>query len=920
MFSARYVALMTFNALGVKMKDSDKTLAEFLGIEMPAPDVLEVVDVKADNLKEIVVVLSNAKLVKDEVALEDAANYRTNAGKVVEAKVVDNEVRLLLEGEMKQDKKYNLSIQDIQKEINVKKDFVAYDNTAPKVEEVVVLGTQGIRVTMSEPVKTPHEKDFKIDGKNFVMRVRNYGRDITLIPYRENGKFEEGKHELTIGQLTDFANFRSLEEKHEIEIKEDTTKPVVKRIVAKNNSVIVEFEQEVHPDSINKKNVSWTQIRGRKATEAGGYKILSGNRVEYTFDKDNELPKPAAEITVKGVKNYSGHAMDEYTEVVSLTLDYSRPEIVDWKLTDDDQMEIVFSKELNKDSAESLKNYTLYKYNAGKGVYEEEKYGIKSVKLHKDDKDVVVVTFHGMTEGAKYRLDIAGVRDNTTLGNTMVSDEISFQYGIAGSLKIKAVQRNKKDQIILVFNKDLVRREAEELRNYEFEIEDGKLFRAEDLSRDPSIYLYNDGKTVEINLPGNGKTIKKVHLGIALTALDGNRVAAGNRVVDLDESKVELNYALITKRDEMKLYFNQDIKDVKSGFITLEPAGKIVSDYTINRDGTITLKVTDAKDVTRVNIAANSLKTEYEEFRNKALSKATINDREGEIENVKVERDTTDPTKIIVTVEFNNELNNTTLEGLGVKVGGTVYEFTSHTNYKTFVFGGIPLDPSATKVEVEVLTKGVEDLDENEIKGKTAEYTILGTADADLNDVMATLNTLTADAIKGTNADLNNVKNDLVLPTTGVNGAGIAWTVPASSPVATDGTVTRPAYSAGNSTIVLTATVSQGAVSVDKAFTVTVLTNDPTSATINPTAANYTVATSADVTTTVTLNDATAVVKVNDGTKDLGLGEVSFNGTTNTLTITKEYLATKLTTVGETLTLTITFDVGDEATLVITAN
>ena len=44
---------------------------------------------------------------------------------------------------------------------------------------------------MSEPIKTPQERDFQLDGKKFVMRVRNHGRDITLIPYKEDAKFEE---------------------------------------------------------------------------------------------------------------------------------------------------------------------------------------------------------------------------------------------------------------------------------------------------------------------------------------------------------------------------------------------------------------------------------------------------------------------------------------------------------------------------------------------------------------------------------------------------------------------------------------------------------------------------------------------------------------------------------------------------------
>ncbi|QQY79929.1 hypothetical protein EDD65_101257 [Keratinibaculum paraultunense] len=669
----REVAQMIYNALGVKMKDSDKTLAEFLGIEMPEPSVLEIEEVKAENLKEITVVLSNAKLVKNEIAIEDADNYRTNAGKVVDVRLIDNELRLLLDGEMKQGKKYDLSIKDVQKELDGKYEFVAYDNEAPKVEEVRVLGTQGIRVTMSEPVKNPHEKDFRLDGKNFVMRVRNYGRDITLIPYRENGKFEEGEHELTVGQLTDYAGFKSKEEKFDINIVEDTTKPVVKRIIAKNNSVVVEFEQEVHPDSINKTNVSWTQVRGRKATEADGYEILSGNRVKYTFGKAKELPKPEVEITVKGVKNYSGYEMDPHTEVVPLTLDFSRPEIVDWKLLDDDVMKLVFSKDLDKKTVEDTSNYVLNKYNESKETYEEIRYAVKSAKLG-DANNIVLIEFsEPFVQGGKYRLDVSGLRDDTTLRNSMIDDEIFFTYGIGENLDVTAVVKRDKEQIILLFNKDLVRREAEELRNYEFRVDnkDGKLLRAEDLSREPSVILYGDGRTVEINLPGNERDIHSVVLGLNITSLDGNRME--DREVVLKESRLSITSAVLSKDGKtITVSFNQEItKAPEKDEVTLEGAEK-ASDFKVDvvRGK---LEITGFTGVpTKVEIkAGSSIESKYENgsITKKAMSKNITDERalDAEIE-AKLDADN----ELTIKVTLNKTITASQEDKIDVLVDGNL--------------------------------------------------------------------------------------------------------------------------------------------------------------------------------------------------------------------------------------------------------
>lgn len=729
------MAVMTFNALGTKMKDSDKTLADKLGIKMPEPDVLEVVDVRAENLKEIIVELSNAKLVKDQAKLEDVSNYRTSAGKILDAKLVGNEVRLLLDDNvvMEQNKKYNLSIQDIQKEINIKKDFVAFDNTAPEIEGVTVLGTKGIRVTMSEPIKTPQERDFQLDGKKFVMRVRNHGRDITLIPYKEDAKFEEGEHLLTVGQMTDFAGFKSKEETHEINIVEDDTKPVVKNIVAKNNSVIVEFEEEVHPDSISKKNVSWTQVRGRKATEADGYKILSGNRVEYTFGSNKELPKPAVEVTVKGVENYSGYEMDEHKEVVYIEVDFSRPEIVSWRLLEDDEIEIVFSKELNEDSVEKLENYTLYKTK----VKDDNviKYAVKSATLGNDNKTVTVKFYEDvLQQGVKYILNVKDITDNTTLKNVMLEEDLEFVYGIAEGLEIFSAyttpvpKSSKSDKattkITLVFNNELVRAEAENIRNYELKTEDGTVWAVEDLSKDARVELYRDGRFVDIFLPGNGKVVEEVRLSRAIRDLYGNRPKETN--VKLNKPRVKLVKAELVEDNKLVLTFNQDVAyiDAEKAIENIKVDGATIQ-KAIVKGGKVELALDKAPGTkVKVNEGAYILNA-YDDF-GAVEKEVEIKDVRGaKADKVSIER--TGAEKGIVTVEFTNSLDPNTIANLKVKVADGKPVTLSHvpgSDYKVFEAEvDLPKyeEGKEVKVNVEVLTVGVKDLAGNSVKGKEFE-------------------------------------------------------------------------------------------------------------------------------------------------------------------------------------------------------
>lgn len=112
------------------------------------------------------------------------------------------------------------------------------------------------------------------------------------------------------------------------------------------------------------------------------------------------------------------------------------------------------------------------------------------------------------------------------------------------------------------------------------------------------------------------------------------------------------------------------------------------------------------------------------------------------------------------------------------------------------------------------------------IRAKTADLEAATTAlekAANATDVAADKAALDADAIKGTNSDLDNVTADLTLITTGsVKSSAITWVSSKPTVVATDGTVNPPAFNDGDATVTLTATIKKGTVTDTKTFTVTV--------------------------------------------------------------------------------------------------
>ncbi len=161
---------------------------------MPEPEVLEVVEVYADNLKEIKVVFN--KDVESELLNLDL--YETDAGELEDAFVEnDNVLVLVLEDAMDNKKIIELTI-DGTEDVDGVYEFTAYDNEIPEVVEVVALGTKAVKVVMSEPIESASTKDFRIDGKAVYGTTEVVGREIVVKTYNS---LSVGEHELTIRKI-----------------------------------------------------------------------------------------------------------------------------------------------------------------------------------------------------------------------------------------------------------------------------------------------------------------------------------------------------------------------------------------------------------------------------------------------------------------------------------------------------------------------------------------------------------------------------------------------------------------------------------------------------------------------------------------------------------------------------------------------
>jgi hypothetical protein len=516
-----------------------------------------------ENLKEVVVELSNAKLANKD-KLENTANYRLSGNVIERVEVKDNNVLVQVRDAFRSGKQYELEIKGVDKAIDGKYKFVAKDNTIPSVEKVEVLGEYGIKVVTSEPIEDVRGKNFLVDGKYIVMNVEKYGRNLVLTPY--NGSFPSNADTLTIEGLKDYAGYKSAKEDFDIEIVKDNEAPKVEDVILKGNKVEVVFDKDIYKDSVEAYysrssvgNISYEL--GRHTIYADKATKIDTNKVSYEF-KDNEAPSRRDEVTIVDVTNHSKVKMEKTTMALREVLDDIEPEIIETKISKDiankkATIKLYFDKDvkgsfIDEDKEEKgfvvKDHFTLYEDEVSRRneLNGEKDPKIVSAKYDYDEKereyvkDVVVVVIEGLTEwdrntnDIEYVLEIEGFTDASSSRNKMYRDYYEFKFDKTTDFEVekaKVTYKGTRDtEIEIEFSKKLDREIAEDATNYIFYTEkDGKRNSKDDVKDlEGEAILKSNGTVVVLEIPEGWDDLRDDYDGLKI--LDVIKDTKGNRL------------------------------------------------------------------------------------------------------------------------------------------------------------------------------------------------------------------------------------------------------------------------------------------------------------------------------------------------------------------------------------------------------
>lgn len=559
------LAELSLKALKTKVKDSDKTLAEKLELTLPEASKLEVKEVAADNLKEIKVVFNKSV---DEESAVDLNNYDLEGEDIEDAVYTaeDHTVILTVKDELENKEDYTLTISGVKDDktvLDVSKDFTALDNAVPEVVEVVGLGTKAVKVVMSEPINGAKASSFKIDGKTVSGTIQAAGRDIIVKTY---SAISVGDHELTVGQLKDYNEFKSVESKHSFTVVEDKDAPEVSDAVATAlERVVLTFSEDVDSTTVNTKTVYWKN--GSTKVYPEEVKRLAGNKYAFTFEADDALPVYETTLYITGVKDYSGNTMADAEIAVKPSIDDSRPVVRSVEVEDSKTITVKFSKPVNteKDGKDSATNPNNYKITDS----DDKKQAISTVKESGDSHKVFEINLgKALDEDEDYTIEISGIKDRNKYANYMI--DYSESLGVAGinnpsltAVTVKRSDAKNKDgnyeyTVYLYFDKDMDIETVSNADNYLVAFTDGtnKLLSA---IADSEIEVVNsDADTVKLTFESSKAGVKGI-AGLGVKDTSGNGLKNYGSVMEPDTSVLKINSVVAKSKTTIKVTFSKPL-------------------------------------------------------------------------------------------------------------------------------------------------------------------------------------------------------------------------------------------------------------------------------------------------------------------------------------------------------------------------
>ncbi len=484
--------------------------------------VFDIKSVKAPNLIQLTLTLTNTDYDKDE--LTEESNYDLEAiakddksSSNIDVKKVDVDgktVTLTLTEPIKNETTGTLTIDEgiTGKEL-VFKDIKFSDHDIPTIKDVSVIGKDTVKFIFSEPIddlaNADDEFDFDLDGKSYSVKkvtpIKN-GFEANVQVY---SSFKEGTLTVKVGNgLEDYAGFNIIPKTFKVDVVPDTDAPVVTGYKdAKNKEVTLIFNEDIQFES--KKAEDYYHTNSKNTVDSGSLKdnqsnpddnSIDGNELKLSFS-DNELPDGIAYVYIDSgsVSDLWGNENNSIRAKIEIDVDNVKPTVKKAEFKDG-IITVTFSEKVDEKTAENTDNYTLVDEDG-------DSVSIVDATLLTGEKKVDLELRDNNPDAGIYELTIEKVEDQA--GNRIDKVTVDVDVNDTDAINYPSVvyydKSGTKTRLYLEFDKVLATSgsySAADLNKYEVKAPGGavtNLGKAEaDDDYNSKLDIVDNGKTVRI--------------------------------------------------------------------------------------------------------------------------------------------------------------------------------------------------------------------------------------------------------------------------------------------------------------------------------------------------------------------------------------------------------------------------------------
>ncbi|WP_434749172.1 Ig-like domain-containing protein [Paenibacillus amylolyticus] len=482
--------------------------------------------------------------------------------------------------------------------------FTTADVAAPTVDKVEALGNSAVKVTFSEPVnitnKSAASNYFEIDGK-VVSGTLDVNSNTVII--KSFTKLANGDHKIvTKKAIQDYAGYPVLEKTFDFTVTEDTTAPTIAGVSNVTfESATVTFSEDVDPSTVSGANIYWLDGSQKRYAESGYEKQIDGKTFKFSFTGLKKLPSYATDLYINNVKDYSGNQIvTDSKTTVNAVIDQTRPEVASFTFNTNTNKSAVLKFTKAVDTATFLAKNVVIKDSTGKAVTNI------FTPAWSDANKTLTINFSNALKAGTYSFELTGLKDTTTLANTILPYTGEITVGDIAQPKLVSTVKTD-SSFILNFDKKMALDGEGSILNpanyYATYNVDGNAAVTGQLPAGTSYETLADQKSVLIKLPANVKVT-------ALT-VQGVRSAAGNVLNGYVANALDASVVVdgFTVKDAKAIATNEIV--VK---LTQPAASAIASDYVVTV-GAVTKSATDAwvdasdNTLVHVKLADNTLNT-----------------------------------------------------------------------------------------------------------------------------------------------------------------------------------------------------------------------------------------------------------------------------------------------------------------------